>query len=445
MLFTSVLLLGAIAAIVLLSARWKFNVFFVLLGVASLTGLCAGLDPERMIGLLKAGMGHTFEKIGLLIILGITLGTFLEKSGATSALAHAVLRRTGEANAPLAMAVVGYIVGLPIFCDSGFVVLSGLALSLSAQSKGKHLWLVLALATGLYGVHCLVPPHPGITAAAGTLQADLGLLMVLGAAVAVPTTVAGYFMAKWQQKRFGEAILPLDTTIHHLPQQTDNLPPIGQSLLPIFVPVLLIALKSVLGLQVENTATNWWWIVKLAGEPVVALLVGIVLALPLFHRGTGHDFSAMSASVLSRSGHIILIVAAGGAFGEVIKALNIGEVFGPVLTASGLGLLVPFLLAVVLKTAQGSSTVAVMSAASMVLPLLPALGFDSEMGRVLALLAMGAGSICVSHTNDAYFWVVSQFGAVETGTMLRTYSLMTLAMGLVAMVVVLMMGGWMLG
>lgn len=429
MLYTAFLLCAAIAAIILLSARYKFNVFFVLLLVSVATGLGAGLTPDTILGLLKTGMGSTIEKIGLLIILGITLGILLEKSGATASLAHAVLRHTGEANTPLAMSIVGYTVGLPIFCDSGFVVLSGLAMSLSVRSPGKHLWIVIGLASALYAVHCLAPPHPGITAAAGVLQVDVGRLMLLGAAVAVLPAATGYFLGKWFNRRF-PVVLKNTDQVETDPQM---LPSPLLSVLPIIVPVILIGLKSVCSLYENLKNADWWPILQVLGEPVVALLAGIILCIPLFNKHTKTPLNPLLEMALHKSGNILLLTAAGGAFGEVIKALRIADTFGPSLSTSGLGLLAPFILAAVFKTAQGSSTVAVISTAGILAPLLPALGFETESARSLALLAMGAGSMLVSHTNDSYFWVVSRFSEVDTGTALRSYTLVTGAMALTAL------------
>lgn len=430
MIYTAVLLLLAIAAIVVLSTRYRFNVFFVLLAVSVATGIGAGMDADKIIGLLKTGIGGTIEKIGLLIILGITLGILLEQSGATASLANAVLRRTGTARTPLAMSIVGYMVGLPIFCDSGFVVLSGLLRSLSARAPGKHLWLVIALASGLLAVHCLFPPHPGITAAAGILQVDIGKLMVMGAIIAILPTLTGYYLGKWYHNRHTLEVILKDESV--LPFQ--KLPGASASFLPILIPILLIGLKSILALQPAVLTSFWWPVLKVAGDPIVALLVGIFLCIPLF-RGLGKDrLNSMLESALTKSGNILLLTAAGGAFGEVIKALQIGEVFGPTLAGSGLGLLIPFLLAALFKTAQGSSTVAVISTAGILASMLPTLGFATDTDRALALLAMGAGSMVVSHTNDSYFWVVSKFSELETPVALKSYTVVTGAMGVAALV-----------
>ncbi|MCW5923817.1 MAG: GntP family permease [Saprospiraceae bacterium] len=426
MLYTASLLIAAIASVILLSARFRFNVFFALLFVAAATGFAAGLDAEKVVGALKTGIGSTVEKIGLLIILGITLGVLLEKSGAMDSLARAMLRRTGQRKAPLALSMVGYLVGLPIFCDSGFVVLSGLLRSLSERSPGQRLWMVIALSSSLYAVHCLVPPHPGATAAAGILRADLGLVMLLGGLVALPVAAAGYFLGKWLSRW---SIVSFEDVAAAPPPHAARLHP-ALAVPPILVPIMLIGLKSMLSLSPDyGEAIVWWSLLQMVGDPVVALFIGILFCIPLLRKMPRADWAPLLDTALAKSGNILLLTAAGGAFGEVIKALNIGEVFGQTLATSGLGLFVPFLLAAVLKTAQGSSTVAVISAAGIFAPFLPALGFESDAARSLALLAMGAGSMVVSHTNDSYFWVVSKFGDLDEMRALKTYTLTTAAMG----------------
>ncbi|MBX2892109.1 MAG: GntP family permease [Saprospiraceae bacterium] len=426
MFYTAFLLVAAIASIILLSARFRFNVFFALLFVAAATGVAAGLDAENVVGALKTGIGSTVEKIGLLIILGITLGVLLEKSGAMDSLACAVLRRTGQRKAPLALSIVGYLVGLPIFCDSGFVVLSGLLRSLSERSPGQRLWMVIALSSSLYAVHCLVPPHPGITAAAGILRADLGLVMLLGGLVALPVAAAGYFLGKWLSR--WPTVSFEDIAVAPPPHAARLRPVLAMP--PILVPIMLIGLKSMLSLSPDyGEAIVWWPLLQMVGDPVVALFIGILFCIPLLRKMPRADWAPLLDTALAKSGNILLLTAAGGAFGEVIKALNIGEVFGQALATSGLGLLVPFLLAAVLKTAQGSSTIAVISAAGILAPFLPALGCESDAARSLVLLAMGAGSMVVSHTNDSYFWVVSKFGELDEMRALKTYTLTTAVMG----------------
>jgi gluconate:H+ symporter, GntP family len=432
--YVSFLLAAAIIAIILLSAKYKYNTFFVLLVVALTVGFAAGFDGEKVISLMKKGFGATLEKIGLLIILGTTLGTLLNKSNATLSLANFILKKTGEKNTPLAVTLMGFLIGLPIFCDSGFIVLIGLVLSLTQRTKGMHVLLVVCLATSLYAVHCLVPPHPGISAAAGTLKVDLGKAMLLGSILSIPPAIAAFFWAKFMGKKY----INFNTQLIDIqPITSENLPSPLRSILPIIVPIFLIAIKSLVLLNPEFFTPSVLSSVKFLGEPVAALCMGIVLSFFCFKKINKADMNIMLEQSIEKSGHILAIIAIGGAFGEIIKGMDLGKVFGESLSGSGLGLLIPFALAVIFKTAQGSSTVAIISTASIIEPLLPALGFNTEGGRLLALMSMGAGSMSISHANDAYFWVISKFGEMDTRTTLRAYSSASFLMGIVAFLSVL--------
>jgi gluconate:H+ symporter, GntP family len=432
------LLILSITAIVLLSAKGKFNIFFVLLFVATLVGFAAGFEGEKIIGLLKKGFGATLEKIGLLIILGTTLGILLDRSRATLSLAAFILRKMGEKNAPIAVTLMGFIIGLPIFCDSGFIVLIGLVLSLSARLRGQKVLLVVCLATSLYAVHCLVPPHPGISAAAGLLKVDLGKAMLLGSILSIPTTFVAFIFAYFSRHKFAK--LSVETTNNSLINY-DNLPSVFMSFLPIITPIFLIAFKSIMLLNphffselINAKLSLLINTIKFLGEPIAALSVGILLSLFLLKSINKTEINALLGSAIDKSGNILVIIAMGGAFGEIIKAMDLGKIFGASLAASGLGLFIPFILTAILKTAQGSSTVAIITASGIIEPLLSALGMDTEGSRLLVLMAMGAGSMTISHANDAYFWVISKFGDIETDTTLKTYSVATVIMGFVAFI-----------
>jgi GntP family gluconate:H+ symporter len=208
---------------------------------------------------------------------------------------------------------------------------------------------------------------------------------------------------------------------------------IGFVLLPIVIPILLIAFKSILLVYPHLLPAELLKIVKFIGEPVAALLVGIALAIPLFPVFNRSQINAIFEESIEKAGPILAVIAAGGAFGEIIKTLDLGTVYGPTLVSGGFGLLIPFVLAAIFKTAQGSSTVAVISTASICLPLLPSLGLDAEWGRLLALSAMGAGSMVVSHANDAYFWVISRFGGLSVSLTLRTHTPASVLMSFVTL------------
>ena len=432
MMYVTLLLLGSIAAIVLLSSRFRYNTFFVLLLVALVTGLAAGHSGTAVLDALRAGFGGTLEKIGLLILLGAALGAMLDRSHATVSLARFLVARTGASRTPLAVALVGYLVGLPIFCDSGFVVLSGLVLMLSRQTKGMHAMLVAGLAVTLFGVHCLAPPHPGISAAAGVLQVDLGTAMLCGALVAMPAIAVAWLWIRRQSSRPEWQSLEANIAPDAFVDNEAALPAPLLSFLPIAVPITLIALKSLAVFVPKDVLPGLLSWLEFMGDPVFALLCGLIISLFLFEKWDKTLVNTLLDSAIEKSGPILAITAAGGAFGAVIKLLDPGHAYGPLLSGSGLGLWAPFLLAFILKTAQGSSTVAVMTAASIMAPLLPALGLGSDTGHLLALMAMGSGSMCVSHANDSYFWVVSRFGQLPVNATLRVYSSATFWMGLTA-------------
>jgi gluconate:H+ symporter, GntP family len=428
-IYIILLLALAIVAIIILSTRLRFNTFFTLLIVATTVGFAAGFEGEKVVLLLKKGMGATLEKVGLLIILGTTLGLLLEKSKATLSLANYILSKTDEKNTPVVVTFMGFLIGLPIFCDSGFIVLIGLVLSLASRMRGKQVLLVSCLAVSLYAVHCLVPPHPGISAAAGILKVDLGQAMLLGIVVSIPTTLAAYFWVKFRSQDIPDFNFKNDK----IALNTEGvLPSPILSFLPIIIPIALIATKSIALLNPSFLHPSVLTLIKFIGEPVSALGVGIILSLFLFKTVEKETINNILGTAIEKSGPILAIIAMGGAFGEIIKEMNIGKVFGESLTSSGLGLLIPFVLTALFKTAQGSSTVAIMSAASIIEPLLVPLGLDSEWWRLLSLAAMGAGSMSVSHANDAYFWVTSNFGEMDTRTTLRVYSSASALMGVVA-------------
>jgi gluconate:H+ symporter, GntP family len=438
-LFVSILLLISILLIILLSSKYKLNTFYVLFVVAILVGIVAQFSGEEVIKNLKAGFGHTLEKIGLLIILGTTLGVILDKTKATISIANFILRKTGEKKAGFAITLIGFLIGLPIFCDSGFIVLSGLLHSLGKKVKRSEVFFTLCLAGSLYAVHCLVPPHPGITAAAGQMNVELGQTMILGTFLSIPTTIIVYFWAKFSGKKYQYLYSEnAENQEISFDSDTGNLPNPFLSFLPIIVPILLISIKSVVLLNPAIFSEKMLSIIKFLGEPVMALFVGIVLSLSLFKKKDKAEINHLLENAIEKAGPILAIIAIGGAFGEIIKLLDLGKVFGEILVENNLGLLIPFLLTVLFKTAQGSSTVAVISSASIVLPLLPALGLDSEWGRQITLMSMGAGSMMVSHANDAYFWVVSRFGNLNTDLTLKSYSVMTFLMGISTFLMILL-------
>ncbi len=383
-----------------------------------------------MIGAIKDGFGSVMKSLAVIIVLGTTLGVLLEYTGATQVMASFIMRKVGEKRSALAMTITGFIVGLPIFCDSGFIVLSGLNRSLAKRTGTPMAVMSASLATGLYSVHCLIPPHPGASAAAGIIGVDFGKLILTGIIVAVPAAIVGYLWSNFMGRKVNVVVSDeLDE-----PKDNRTLPPVIKSFLPVIVPILLIAAKSFLVID-PNISNKWLTVVLSLGDPVLALGVGVLLAFNCKRGWDKNTVGKLLQEGAEKAGGILVIIGAGGAFGAVLAATKLGDHLGG-LGLSSLGIFFPFLVAFVLKTAQGSSTVAIITAGSIVLPLMPALGLVSADSHLLCVLAMGAGSMMVSHANDAYFWVIARFSGLDLRTMLRVYSTATVLMGLTSILTV---------
>jgi gluconate:H+ symporter, GntP family len=418
----------SIVAIIILTSSLKLKAFVALFLVSVLLAV-ATLPADTVVNTIKEGFGNTMASIGFLIIFGAMIGITLDRTGATISIANFIVSKTGEKRSAQALGITGFITGLPIFCDSGYIILSGLAKSFSSKSKIPMAFMATVLATSLYSVHCLIPPHPGALAAAGIMGVNVGNLILVGILFAVPGALAAWFWSKLMIK--GKNFQPSVETDAKLSIRHDNLPSAFLSFLPIVVPLLLITSRSLITLFDRDGISLIYKIFRFPGEPVFALAIGVVLALFLLKKKNIDSMNSVFTEAIEKAGPILIVTAAGGMFGMVIRETGIGEGAGRVLADTGAGLLVPFLIAVLMKTAQGSSTVAIITTASFIMPMLGVLGLDSDWGKMLAMLSMGAGSMIASHANDSYFWVISSFSGLDIKTTLRVYTSSTIVMGLV--------------
>jgi GntP family gluconate:H+ symporter len=429
-----IFLLAGIAMIVILTARYRIHAFFALMIACFVVGLGVQMPVAGIIDSVKEGFGNIMKSLGLIIVLGTTLGVILEHTCATKVMAGFILKKVGEKNAALAMSITGFMVGLPIFCDSGFIVLSGLNRSLANRTGVSVIITSVSLATGLMAVHCLIPPHPGAAAAAITIGVDFGKLMLIGVVVAIPAMVVGYWWANYAGKKMPAPFVEEEIN----PVAITKPPSVIKAFLPLVMPVILIAMKSFS--VIEKTAgSSLLHVFSIVGDPVIALSVGVLLAFNCSGSWTINTISRKLQEAAEKAGGILVIIGAGGAFGAVLAATKIGEHFSEIIPLGRLGILFPFLLTFILKTAQGSSTVAIITAATIIQPLLPALGLNSETGKLICVLSMGAGSMMISHANDAYFWVIAKFSGLEMKPMLKVYSVATVLMGLTTLLVVFLL------
>ncbi len=432
----------AIVFIVIATAKLKLHPFLALLIAAFGYGLAAGMDPMEVVKSVNAGFGGTIGYIGIVIIAGTIIGVFLEKSGGAKSIAEKSLAITGEKNVPLAMGIVGWIVSMPVFCDSGFVILSPLNKALSKKAKITLAAGAVALSLGLYATHTMVPPTPGPVAAAGILKADLGAVIGWGIVVSLVALVAGWLFATLYASRTyidpNEETVPIETET--APVQQSKAPGALKSIIPILLPIALIVLQSIAKYPSkpfgEGPVVDW---IIFFGQPVVALLIGVAFAFMLPEK-LNRDMLSSSGWVgeaILAAASIIIITGSGGAFGKVLQNSGIAdEIKGLFSADTNLGILLPFIIAAAIKTAQGSSTVSIITTAGIMAPLLATLGLDGETARALVVIAIGAGAMVVSHANDSYFWVVTQFSNMSVKQGYKLQTLGTLVEGTTAAVAV---------
>lgn len=441
------ILAAAIAFIIYGTARLKIHPFLALLITAYGVGLAARMPAAEIATTITAGFGGLMGYIGLVIVAGTIIGVFLEKSGAAVVMADTILKWVGEKRPALAMSIIGYIVSIPVFCDSGYVILSPLNRALSRRSGVSLVTLSVALATGLYATHTLVPPTPGPLAAAGNLGVqNLGMVILVGLLVSIPSALAGLFWARRfagiepsGEARRADSGNAMESW-EELKAQYGKLPSPAAAFAPLAVPILLIALSSVAKFPSNPFGTGALQaFLVFIGTPVTALLIGVGLSFFLVPKVDETILTGWVGAALKDAAVILIVTGAGGALGKVLSTTPIGQYLGDTLAGYQIGILLPFVIAAALKTAQGSSTVALVTTSALVAPLLPALGFDSEMGRILVVMAVGAGAMVVSHANDSYFWVVSQFSGMKVDVAYRAQTLATLLQGLVAIITILIL------
>ena len=432
-MYVLVIILVVLVFIILAIAKFKIHPFIILLLAAVMVGFLIGLEPQEILGIISQGFGNTLSNIGIIIAFGAIIGTFLEKSGGTKKIASTLLRIIGTKKSPLAMNITGMIVSIPVFCDSAFIILSSLNKALSKKTGISLVVFTVALSTGLYVSHVFIPPTPGPLAAAAALQADLGLVILLGSILAIPTALVGYF---WALRCNTPIATTQNITSDNIEKPTEKLPSLLTVIAPILIPILLIALQSIASYPSAPFGTGTLVdVLAFMGHPLTALFIGILFAVALVYKTTnGQERLGWISTSLQDAGIIILITGAGGALGNILRAAEIGNLIETHFSEIQLGLFLPFILAAILKTAQGSSTVAIITTATIIAPLTPSLGLDTEIAKALAVLAIGAGSMTVSHINDSYFWVVSQFSGMTTKTTLKSHTLATFFQGIVAIV-----------
>jgi len=431
----SQMILGLVVGIIillLLIIKTKVHPFLALIIVASFIGLVGGMPSNDVVNAITSGFGGTLGSIGIIIGFGVMMGQLFEVSGAAERMAHTFIKLLGKGKEELALALTGFIVSIPIFCDSGFVILSPLVKAISKSTKKSMTSLGLSLAVGLVVTHSVVPPTPGPVGVAGIYGVNVGTLLLWGLVVAIPMVAAGL----WYAKKIGQEIylVPSDNddepalrlngkevtlTYDIVNEDTSHLPSNFIAFGPIAMPILLILGKQLLNFfAVEGTITS---IFDFIGHPVIAVGIGLIIAIMGLTKNLTKDETIMQMEKgIKSAGIIILVTGGGGALGSVLRASGAGDYIANQIAGTPLPpIMLPFLIATIVRVIQGSGTVSMITAASITAPILATM----EVNLVFAALASCVGSLFFSYFNDSYFWVVHRtLGITNTKEQMKAYT-----------------------
>tara|TARA_B100001250_G_scaffold394629_1_gene398718 strand:- start:1139 stop:2470 length:1332 start_codon:yes stop_codon:yes gene_type:complete len=434
MAFSILTILIAVLIIVIGTSYFKIHPFLALLFATLLLAFFNGFNPSQIITIITSGFGKIIKNIGLLILFGTIIGASMEKSNATKSIASGIIKSLNKLPLPFAVSFIGYLVSIPVFCDAAFVILSQLNKTLSKKTKTPLIGLTVALSTGLFAPHVLVPPTPGPLAAAANLKLDnIFLLITVGAFIAFILVLVGALYANYlaTKSKYQESIEIKDD----IKMNQEKLPRFFESILPIFIPILLMCFGSLIyNFDIPNELRD---IFSFITSPTVALFIGMLLSFNLIKKSFVKSIISSVSLGLKHAAPIILITAMGGALGAVIEQMHIESYINNLTINSSLGIIFPFLIAAFLKTAQGSSTISIITTSSIIFPLLPAMGLDTEMGKVWVIMSLGVGSMTISHANDSYFWVVSQMGNIDVKKAYKTHTIGTLIQGVFGLFLVI--------
>ena len=444
------LAIGIILMIVLVM-KTKVHTFIALLIASIVTALIGGMSPaditladgtvqKGIITAVQEGFGNTLKSTGIIIGLGVMMGGILEKSGAAEKLAYTFIKAVGKRKEEWALGITGWFISIPVFADSAIVIFAPLCKAISRVTGKSLIGLALAMAAGLQLTHCLVPPTPGPTTAASMLGVDVGQMIMLGAAISVPMLIAAVFHCKWIGKKIYQ--IPLDNggferkefkeeyikSMEELDKVLGEkqLPSLWASMAPIVVPLVLILTNTVMGFAGIKEGTSYQ-IMSLLGSPIVALGIGTLLAIyGLAAKDPVKDVLDIMNVAIKDTGIIMLITGAGGSLGNVIKVSGIGDALGELVLAWPIpAILIPFIIAALMRIALGSATVAITTAASLAAPLAASLGLNP----LLLAQACCVGAISFSYFNDSGFWVFNgMFGLTELKDQVRCKTAISLLM-----------------
>ncbi|RMP53917.1 Gluconate permease [Pseudomonas savastanoi pv. retacarpa] len=430
----------AIIALIVLIARYRLNPFIVITLVSVGLALVAGMPASGVVASYEAGVGKTLGHIALVVALGTMLGKLMADSGGADQIAQTLIRTFGKQKVHWAMMFSAFLVGIPLFFEIGFVLLIPLVFIVARRTGVSIVKIGIPLLAGLSAVHGLVPPHPGPLLAIGIFGADIGKTIFYGLIVALPTAIiAGPIFGSWISKSIPGT--PSKELMDQIAKEssTENLPGFGITLVTILLPVFLMLLKTFADVVLpENNMFRIW--MDLIGHPISALLAALLLAFYTFGAARGFDRTKIMKLLdqsLAPVAAIVLIVGAGGGFKQMLVASGVGDVIGHMAVQAQINpIMLAWLVAAVIRIATGSATVATITGAGIVAPVV---GLIPGVNRELLVLATGAGSLILSHVNDAGFWLVKQYFNMTVAETFKTWTVMETILSVVGLIFIMLL------
>lgn len=451
-------LIVGIAVMVVLVSKTKVHTFIALMIASGITGIIGGMpfvnvtqeDGTTITGLVTAiqdGFGNTLKSTGIIIGLGVMMGGILEKSGAAEKMAYSFIKAVGKKKEEWALAITGWFIAIPVFADSAIVIFAPLCKAISKVTGKSLIGLALAMAAGLQLTHCLVPPTPGPTTAASMLGADVGQMIICGSLVSIPMLIVAVFYCQsigkkiyqiptddggFERKEFKQEYIKSMEELDRMIGQK-KLPGLGVSIAPIIVPLILILANTIVGMMGQSIS-----ILAFLGSPIVALSIGTLIAIyGLMTKDPTKEVLHVMDDAIKSTGIIMLITGAGGSLGNVIKVSGVGDTLGEVVMKMPLpAILLPFIIAALMRIALGSATVAITTAASLSASLIGAI----SVSPLLMAVSCCVGAISFSYFNDSGFWVWNgMFGVTELKDQVRCKTAISLIMAGVGIIELLVL------
>lgn len=420
---------AGIALILLLIIKFKLHAFVTLVLVSVLTAIVAGIPMGSLYDVVMGGFRSTLGDVGILVGLGAMLGKLIEHSGGAQVLADTMIDKFGEKRAPLALGVAALFLGFPMFFDAGLVVMLPIVFAVAARLGAPILLYAFPTAVAFSVMHVFVPPHPGPVAASTFFGTNLGLLIIFGIIVALPTFyVTGYLWGKYVSKKYNFTSIAgaiFDTDV----DEVKNPPKVGTVIAMLLLPMLLIFLNTGVDFATKSGMIQgdeaWALTFTMLGKSGIALLIAVLVAIPVLGTSRGTSGTALEKLLDSSLGPIasvVFITGAGGMYGGVLRSSGIGDALADLMSDLGIPVIFAvYLVAVILRVAQGSATVALTTAAGLMAPAVLAGGY-SDLQIVAITLACAAGSVFASHVNDSGFWLVGRLFGMDVSTTLRTWT-----------------------